>query len=71
MSTNVGTLDRAIRIAAGIAAITLAFIGPMAEAGTWGWQRIALVAVGTILIATGFVRFCPLYRVFGWRTCPV
>lgn len=69
MSANVGNIDRVIRLLIGIAAIALVFFGPIAEAGDWGWQRIALVAVGAIMIGTSSIKFCPLYRIFGMRTC--
>ena len=64
MSANVGTIDRILRLLIGIAAIALVFVGPIAASGGWGWERIALVAVGTSMI-----KFCPLYRIFGLRTC--
>ncbi len=69
MSANVGTIDRVLRLLIGIAALTLVFVGPIAASGGWGWERIALVAVGAIMIGTSLIKFCPLYRVFGMRTC--
>lgn len=69
MSANVGTLDRLLRILIGLAALGFAFIGPLAVDGIWGWERIALVAVGAIMIGTSTIKFCPLYRLFGLRTC--
>ncbi len=68
MPVNVGTIDRVIRAVLGIVALALVFAGPLA-AGGWGWERIALVAVGAILLLTSAVKFCPLYRVLGLRTC--
>lgn len=69
MSANVGTIDRVLRLLIGIAALALVFVGPVAASGTWGWERIALVAVAVIMIGTSAIKFCPLYRVFGLRTC--
>lgn len=69
MSANVGTIDRILRLMIGIAAIGLVFVGPIAAAGGWGWERIALVAIGVIMIGTSTIKFCPLYRIFGLRTC--
>lgn len=69
MTMNVGNIDRALRLIIGIAALALVFTGPIAEAGGWGWQRIALVGVGAIMILTSTIKFCPLYRIFGLRTC--
>ncbi len=59
--TNAGTLDRTIRIALGIALITLTFVGPRSPFGF----------IGVVPLLTGLVGFCPLYRLFGLSTCPV
>jgi hypothetical protein len=59
--TNAGTLDRAVRIALGLVAISLAFIGP----------RTPLGFIGVIPLVTGLVGFCPLYRLVGLSTCAV
>lgn len=59
--TNVGTLDRAIRIVLGLALISLTFVGPHSLLGL----------VGLIPLATGLVGFCPLYRLLGLSTSPV
>lgn len=69
MSANVGTIDRVLRALIGVVALALVFIGPIAAAGDWGWEQIALVAVGVIMLGTSMIKFCPLYRVFGLRTC--
>jgi len=55
---NLATIERVIRILLGIALISLVFIGPKTP---WGWA-------GLILLATGSVSFCPLYRIFGIST---
>ena len=59
MLHNVGTVDRAIRILAGLALIAGSLLGYI---GVWGW-------VGVVLVATGLFRFCPAYLPFGLRTC--
>ena len=69
MSANVGTIDRVLRLLIGIAALALVFVGPIAAEGGWSWERIALAAVGVIMIGTSAIKFCPLYRIFGMRTC--
>lgn len=61
MTRNEGTLDRTVRIVAGLILIGLAFTGTV---GAWGW-------IGIVPVATGAVGYCPLYRVLGIRTCPV
>lgn len=55
MVKNVNTVDQVVRIVAGLALISLVFIGPKTP---WGW-------VGLILVATGFISFCPIYRMLG------
>jgi len=69
MSANVGNIDRVLRLLIGIAALALVFVGPIASQGGWGWERIALAAVAAIMIGTSTIKFCPLYRIFGMRTC--
>lgn len=60
MKTNEGTLDRAVRIVAGLALIGLAATG---TAGAWGW-------IGVVPLLTGAIGLCPLYSVLGINTCP-
>lgn len=59
MKANVGTVDRSIRIVAGLGLIGAAMSGAI---GAWGW-------VGVIPLATGIFRYCPAYLPFGVRTC--
>jgi len=68
MAANVGNIDRGIRILIGLAALAAVFVGPFAGAG---WERIALGLVGVIMIGTSAMKFCPLYRIFGIRTCKI
>lgn len=55
---NEGTIDRALRVAVGLAAIALVFTGPQTA---WGW-------LGLVPLITGVVGFCPLYRLIGVNT---
>ena len=59
MQANVGTLDRAMRVIAGIVLIIATLLGYI---GAWGW-------IGVVFIATGLLRFCPAYLPFGLSTC--
>ena len=59
MIANVGTVDRALRIAAGLALITATLMGWI---GVWGW-------IGVVPLATGVFRFCPAYMPFGVSSC--
>ncbi|MDX9769215.1 MAG: DUF2892 domain-containing protein [Tenuifilaceae bacterium] len=59
MKRNVGTTDMVIRIVIGIA---IAILGIVYQ--SW-WGLLAIIP-----IATGFIRFCGLYAIFGIKTCP-
>jgi hypothetical protein len=61
MKANIGSWDRALRIAFGFALLSLVFIGPKA---LWG-------LVGLIPLVTGLARFCPAYGITGVSTCGV
>lgn len=62
MKVNVGSTDRLIRLIAGVLLIALAIF---AVQGVWAW---VLGIVGVVLIGTGALRFCPLYRLLGIST---
>lgn len=55
MESNIGTLDRVLRIAVGLFLISLIFWGP---ATLWG-------LVGLVPLGTALVGFCPAYRLLG------
>lgn len=59
MTFNVGGLDRTFRILVGLALVVAAATGTV---GIWGY-------VGLIPLITGLVGWCPLYAVFGLKTC--
>ncbi|MBA4338483.1 DUF2892 domain-containing protein [Hyphomonas sp.] len=59
--TNEGTLDRALRVIAGIVLISLVFVGPQTP---FGW-------IGVVPLLTGLVGWCPVYTLLGLNTCPV
>lgn len=61
MKTNEGTMDRALRVAAGMLLLALMFTGTI---GAWGW-------IGVVPVLTGAIGFCPLYSVLGINTCPM
>lgn len=58
---NVGTLDRLIRVLIGTLLIALAYFGVI---GSWGY-------IGIIPLATGLLKWCPLYTLLGVQTCPL
>lgn len=59
MTRNIGTIDRALRIVAGLALISLVFVGP---ATPWGW-------IGLVPLLTALVGWCPPYALLGISTC--
>ena len=61
MKSNVGGIDRILRIVAGLVLIALALTGTI---GLWGW-------IGLVPLATGALGSCPLYTVLGFSTCPL
>lgn len=61
MKTNVGTIDRTLRILAGLVLMGLAATGTV---GWWGW-------LGAIPVLTGVFRTCPAYSLLGINTCPL
>lgn len=65
MKTNMGMLDRGVRIAIAVA-LFLAIIMQWL-AGPLAWIA-GIIAV--VFVATSFVKFCPLYTVIGKNTLP-
>lgn len=58
---NEGTIDRALRVIAGLALISLFFVGPKTPFGL----------IGIVPLLTGLIGSCPLYTLFGLSTCPL
>jgi Inner membrane protein YgaP-like, transmembrane domain len=59
MNANVGGVDRVLRIVVGLALIAWAVLG----GPVWAW-------IGVIPLATGVVRWCPVYLPLGLSTRP-
>jgi len=59
MTSNIGIIDRNLRLLLGIALLSLFFVGPKTP---WG-------LVGLIPLITGLARFCPVYRIAGVSSC--
>jgi hypothetical protein len=58
---NESALDRTLRVLLGIGLLSLTIVGPHT---LWG-------LVGAVPLLTGLFGFCPIYRVFGYSTCPM
>jgi hypothetical protein len=63
-TTNVGTVDRVIRIVVGLALLAGFFLNADAS---MRW----LYLIGIVPLATGLMSTCPLYSLFGFSTCPM
>ena len=61
MKSNVGGIDRILRIVIGLALIALTLTGKI---GVWGW-------IGVVPLLTASLGMCPLYSILGFSTCPV
>ena len=67
MTINVGSLDRILRAALGLVLIAL----PFATNLTAGSMLLTYgaVAVGVVMLVVALTRVCPLYAIFGIKTC--
>ncbi len=63
MNTNVGAIDRLIRL---LLAAVLFYLGFFLYGGTG--LGIGLVVMGSIMLTTALVGFCGLYQLLGIRT---
>lgn len=61
MNTNIGPIDRVLRVLVGVTIIALTVTGTI---GAWGW-------IGLVPLATAALGWCPLYTVLGFSTCPM
>jgi hypothetical protein len=60
-----GNADRIVRIL--IAAVVAVLYFTNVISGTLG---IVLMVIAAVFVLTSLVRFCPLYTIFGIKTCP-
>ena len=59
MTTNIGSIDRILRIIIGLGLISLVFVGPQTP---WGW-------IGVVPLVTALIGWCPAYSLLGLKTC--
>ena len=59
MDCNIGKIDRIIRLVIGVALLLLAFL----------LQKILLGIIGLVVLVTGIIKFCLLYKLFNINTC--
>jgi len=68
MIVNLGGADRILRIVVGIVLILLAWVSGPALFDSVIVKIITTIA-GVVFVGTALVRFCPLYTLFGIKTC--
>lgn len=66
MTKNMGTADRALRLAVAAVLAYLALGTTMLGAGLLFWGALAVAAV---FVLTSVVSICPLYPLIGLKTC--
>jgi len=68
MIKNVGTLDRILRAALGLALLCL---GPLSGLPAFeaGLLKYGAIIVGVVMLGVATMRACPLYAIFGITTC--
>lgn len=59
MKLNEGTVDRTLRVIAGLGILSLTVVGPKT---LWG-------LIGAVPLLTGAIGYCPLYTAIGMNTC--
>lgn len=65
VSVNESGVDRGVRVVLGV---TLLWLGLMSGMVASPWSTVAWIA-GAILLVTGIIGFCGIYRLFGVSTC--
>ncbi len=66
MIKNMGKTDKTIRLVLALVAAGLYFGGIVPA--TFG---LILLIVAVIFVVTSAISFCPLYAIFGIKTCPI
>lgn len=68
MTINVGMIDRTLRAVLGIVLLYLAFLSGMALFAA-PLFKFGAALIGIVMLATSTLKFCPLYTIFGVKTC--
>lgn len=66
MKKNMGSADRILRIVVAVIVAILFFTGVIT-----GLLATILLVLAVVFLLTSFVSFCPLYTLFGIKTCKV
>ena len=68
MTSNVGTLDRILRAALSIGLLYLAFFSGL-PAFEDAVLKYGAVIAGVVMLIVAATRACPIYSIFGFKTC--
>lgn len=68
MTINVGTIDRILRAVLGVGLLYLAFLSglPAFESAI---LKYGTAIVGVVMLIVAATRVCPIYAIFGFKTC--
>lgn len=64
MTTNVGTIDRIVRVIIGAGLLYYALLAAPTGYNWVGW-------IGVVPLLTALIGNCPLYSILGVSTCPM
>jgi hypothetical protein len=67
VNVNLGSADRKLRafVVAPVLVVAGVLVGPA------GWLAIVFYALAAVMLGTSAAGSCPLYMLFGLRTCPL
>ena len=65
MKTNIGSIDRILRVALGLALLVWFFVDQ--GSGFWHYAKL----IGILPLLTAAIGSCPLYSLLGLSTCPL
>jgi hypothetical protein len=66
MTKNMGNADRIIRVIIAVIIGVLYFTNIIS-----GTLAIVLLVLSAVFLLTSIISFCPLYTIFGLKTCPI
>lgn len=68
MTTNVGTLDRSLRAILGLGLLYMSILSGI-PAFDVPVVKYGAIAVAVVMLGVAITRSCPIYSIFGFKTC--
>lgn len=68
MTRNVGTIDRIFRAALGVGLIYFSFLSGL-PAFDSTVLKYGAATIGAVMLIVAATRVCPIYSIFGFKTC--